>query len=131
MIHWSIIGMALAAWTSMAGGIVWGALLGLRFHREDWLSGYASFQRRLLRLGHIACFGLAFVVLFAAGTLLALGEHSLWVAAPLVVSLVTMPLVCALTALRPAFRHLFFVPVTACAGGIGGLLSILTAHASL
>jgi hypothetical protein len=31
-----------------------GAGLGLFFHRDDFLGGYNSFRRRIVRLGHIA-----------------------------------------------------------------------------
>jgi hypothetical protein len=36
-------------------GAASGAALGLSFHRDDWLG---SWRRRLLRLGHFACFGM-------------------------------------------------------------------------
>ena len=95
-------------------GAVSGALIGLRFHSEGWAGGYVSFRRRLLRLGHIAFFGLGLVnVLFA----LSVEAADLPVAAPrvaslaLVVGVVTMPLLCFLSAWRAGFRHLFFVPV--------------------
>ena len=41
-------------WGLALSAFVTGALLGLCFHREDFLGGYDSFRRRLLRLGHIA-----------------------------------------------------------------------------
>ena len=103
-----------AGWLAMLLGAVSGAVIGLRFHVEGWAGGYASFRRRLMRLGHVAFFGLGLVnVLFAVSVEAA----DMPVAAPrmaslaLVVGLVTMPLVCFLTAWRAGFRHLFFVPV--------------------
>ena len=36
-------------------------VLGLFFHRENWLGGYASLKRRMYRLGHISFFGLGAV----------------------------------------------------------------------
>lgn len=50
-----------AAWAGFLLGCVAGAIPGLFFHRRDWLGGYASWQRRLLRLGHISFFGLGFI----------------------------------------------------------------------
>src|SRR5947207_6970620 len=46
------------AWLGLVLGFASGFALGLNFHREDWLGGYGSFQRRLYRLGHISFFGL-------------------------------------------------------------------------
>ena len=46
------------AWLWMLLGFISGTVLGLNFHRENWLGGYASRQRRLYRLGHVSFFGL-------------------------------------------------------------------------
>ena len=51
----------LSAWIGVLAGFVSGALIGLKFHREDWLGGYTSHRRRMLRLGHISFFGLAVI----------------------------------------------------------------------
>lgn len=110
----------LAGWVlfSLGGGT--GALLGLFFHREDWLGGYGSFPRRLLRLGHIACFGLGLInILFA----LSVAGHaaSPWstAASPLLLAgAVTMPLTCFLSAWRTSFRHAFFIPAGTTIAGI-------------
>src|SRR5215468_10169843 len=48
----------LAAWVGILLGFLSGLILGLFFHREQWLGGYASFKRRLYRLGHISLFAL-------------------------------------------------------------------------
>lgn len=114
----------IAGWGGFLAGALTGALLGLFFHQEKWLGGYGSFPRRMMRLGHIACFGLGLInILFAftAATLPAselAGRASLL----LVVGLVTMPLNCFLTAWREWFRHLFFVPAGSTLAGIGSLL---------
>jgi hypothetical protein len=105
----------LFGWTWILLGMVAGMALGLRFHREDWLGGYASHPRRLLRLGHVSFFGLGFVnVLFAlTAPQLRLGPGVLALAAwSLVVGGVTMPICCALMAWRKAFQPLFGLPVT-------------------
>ena len=114
----------VAGWSGFLAGAVTGALLGLFFHREDWLGGYGSFPRRLLRLGHIACFGLGLInILFAlTAATLAASPAGLIASRCLIVAMVTMPLNCFLTAWQRGFRHLFFVPAGATLAGITGLL---------
>lgn len=110
-----------AGWAAFLAGALSGALIGLFFHREDWLGGYGSFRRRLLRLGHIACVGLGLInVLFAlTAPKLRGGSAPLgWASALLLIGLLTMPLVCFLSAWRPPFRHLFFIPVIASSAGM-------------
>jgi len=112
-------------WTSVLGGVLSGAIIGLLFHREDWLGGYNSFPRRLVRLGHISFFGLGILnILFAlsAGTLRLSGSYLQVSSAAFVVALVTMPVCCFLTAWRKPLRHLFPVPVGAAAIGVIALL---------
>ena len=45
--------MIQAGWLGMLLGVVSGAVIGLFFHREDWMGGYQSCRRRLSRLRHI------------------------------------------------------------------------------
>ena len=55
-----------AGWVAISLGFVAGAVPGLFFWLEDWLGGYGSWRRRLVRLAHISFFGLGFInVLFA------------------------------------------------------------------
>lgn len=49
------------AWLWILLGFVSGMVLGLFFHRENWLGGYGSFRRRMYRLAHISFFGLGAV----------------------------------------------------------------------
>src|SRR5437588_6353866 len=49
----------LCAWLGILLGFLTGLVFGLFFHRENWLGGYGSFQRRMYRLCHISFFGLA------------------------------------------------------------------------
>jgi hypothetical protein len=42
--------------------------LGLFFHRENWLGGYASHARRMYRLDHISFFELGLVNWMFHGT---------------------------------------------------------------
>lgn len=113
-----------AGWIAFLCGALSGALIGLKFHREEWLGGYQSFRRRLLRLGHIAFFGLGLInILFALSAGAAPSAHGTpWASALLAAGAAAMPLTCFLSAWRPVFRHAFFVPVSLIAAGIGSFL---------
>jgi hypothetical protein len=104
-----------AGWLLVLAGFITGALIGLRFHREDFLGGYGSLPRRMLRLGHIALAALGLMnVLFALSPWPEPGSTAGTVAsASFVIGGVAMPATCFLTAWRAPFRHLFAVPVTA------------------
>lgn len=115
----------VAGWTAILGGAASGVVMGLRFHEENWLGGYASFRRRLVRLGHISFFGIGFINLAFAFTVRAVpvpapfGEIAAY---GLAIAAVTMPLTCFLSAWRPNFRELFPIPVV---GVLCGVLSIV------
>jgi hypothetical protein len=115
----------LAGWIGFLAGAVTGALMGLCFHRENWLGGYGSFPRRMIRLGHIACFGLGLInILFALTAATVPAARAVSIASSLlVVAMITMPLNCFLTAWRKPFRHLFCIPAGSTLGGIAGLLA--------
>ena len=111
-----------AGWLGMLFGVLSGAVIGLFFARKDWMGGYASFRRRLMRLGHIAFFGIGFLNILFAVTVpsLELSVVTGRIASiGLLVSLATMSLVCFLAAWRKPMRHLFPIPVS------GALLSII------
>ena len=97
----------------MLAGLLCGAGIGLFFHREEWLGGYGSWRRRMLRLTHVSMVGTGLLNLSFAFTVGALrvDPYPRLASALFVVGAVTMPLVCGLAAWRAAFRHLFFVPV--------------------
>lgn len=101
-------------WASLLAAFLTGAVIGLYFHRDDFLGGYSSFRRRILRLGHIAQAALGMVNVIAGMDQLRSGNGypaaAQW---GLVIGGLTMPAVCFLSAWRPGFRHWFFVPVTA------------------
>jgi len=112
------------AWIGILLGLLSGALIGLFFHRDEWLGGYGSWRRRLLRLGHISFFGIAFLNLAFANTVSLAGATAPAFAAwSLVAGAVLMPAICFLAAWRPSFRHLFFLPVVALISGAVGLLA--------
>ena len=119
-----------AAWIGILLGLASGTIQGLFFDREDWLGGYGSWPRRLMRLGHISFFGIAFLNLAYANAIYLLG-HAQPAPLPsmlLIAGAVLMPAVCYLAAWRKALRHLFFLPVLSLLGAAsmfisGGLLS--------
>src|SRR5437867_10449639 len=102
-----------AGWVLILLGFLSGSLIGLYFHEENFLGGYTSFRRRIVRLGHIA--------LVALGMMNVLYSVSPWPApaqwqsrAASVAFLgggVAMPAVCFLTGWNESFRRWFFVPV--------------------
>lgn len=115
----------LAGWIGILAGVVSGAIIGLYFHRDDWLGGYASYPRRLARLGHIAFFGLGFVNLAFGLTFHAVSlspEPAAFASICLILGAVSMPLCCFLAAWKKPLRHLFPFPV-GCV--LLGLLSLL------
>ena len=103
-----------AAWIGILLGMSSGVIPGLFFRGEKWMGGYASWERRLTRLGHISFFGLGFTNLGYALTMRSLGVESgqFWPSLLFIVGAISMPTVCYLCAWKPPVRHLFFIPVT-------------------
>jgi len=102
-------------WAWILAGLLSGLLLGLRFQREDWLGGYASHPRRLIRLGHVSFLGLGILnILFALATpRIGLSPGPLGFASwALITGGITMPMCCALMAWRRALQPVFAVPVS-------------------
>jgi hypothetical protein len=102
-------------WGLILTAFLTGALLGLFFYREDFLGGYASFPRRMLRLGHIAMAALGMLnILYSLSPLASEPALQTRIAGVgFILGGVTMPAVCFLTAWRVGFRHWFVVPVSA------------------
>jgi hypothetical protein len=100
-------------WLAILIGLVAGTGLGLFFHKEDWLGGYASWRRRMVRLGHISFFGTGFLNLAFALSAEHLGlAHLPWPSSvAFVIGAVSMPTVCFLAAWQRSCRHLFVIPV--------------------
>lgn len=110
-----------AGWCAFVAGAASGAGLGLFFNRADFLGGYDSWRRRLLRLGHIACFGMGMLNILFALSLRAqpLGAgFEAWASGAWIVALATMPVCCGLAAWRQPLRHLFPIPVAATLVGV-------------
>ena len=111
----------LTGWGSMIMGALSGAIIGLFFHRDEWAGGYASFRRRLMRLGHIAFFGLGILNLLFGFTVqtLPMAEPFLTISSMgFIVAVIAMPLCCFLAAWRKPFRHLFPIPVLGVMAGV-------------
>ena len=100
----------VAAWIGFALGCISGAIPGLFFHNQDWLGGYTSWPRRLIRLAHIAFFGIGFLNLGLGLTGQLLGVESLAASILMIIGAATMPAICYASAFKPIFRHLFFIP---------------------
>ena len=120
----------ILAWTWILLGFLTGLLMGFYFHRENWLGGYGSHQRRLYRLGHISFFGLGVVNLCFYLTAQAIGM----VGTPLsiaswsfVVGAISMPLCCLAMAHFPRSHAFFGVPVISLLVG-GALMVFAVAH---
>ena len=119
----------VVGWASMIAGAVSGALIGLRFHEENWMGGYNSFRRRMVRLGHIAFFGLGIINVLFALTLTAMPVSPAFARVASVgflIAVATMSACCFLTAWRPSMKALFPIPV---AGVLIGTIGLLTGWA--
>ena len=108
------------AWLWIVLGLVSGFLLGLHFHRDDWLGGYGSFKRRLYRLAHISFFGLAILNLLFYVTVRELprtGPNFGLAGWGFILGALTMPMACVVMANYRQLRALFLIPVTCLFGG--------------
>jgi hypothetical protein len=116
-----------AVWIGFLAGCISGAVPGLFFYQEDWLGGYPSWRRRMIRLAHISFFGIAFINLaFVVSAYTFSIDSGIGIASwSLIVGAVSMPLVCYLSAFKSFFRHLFFIPVVSiCIGVVTFLIRI-------
>lgn len=113
------------AWLWILLGFVTGMVLGMFFHRESWLGGYASHKRRMYRLAHISFFGLGAVNLLfclTARTLLSTGAMLQAASQALVVGAVTMPVCCVVMAQYRRAYFIFAVPVVSLI--LGGAMTL-------
>ena len=112
------------AWLGVFAGMLSGAAMGLCFHNEQWQGGYGSWPRRMLRLGHISFFGIAFLNFAYANTaaIASAGAYAKLISPLLLTGAILMPSVCVLAALHKPLRHLFPLPVIALVGATGLLL---------
>ena len=66
----------IAAWIGFLAGCLSGAIPGLFFHKKDWVGGYSSWARRLIRLAHISFFGIGLLNISLAFTARTMGLES-------------------------------------------------------
>jgi len=105
-------------WIWITIGFISGMVAGMFFYDADWLGGYATWRRRMVRLGHISFLGtgllnLAFVFTVAQGDDHSPPRLASWL---FVVGALTMPSVCFLAAWKETFRYLFVIPVASLIG---------------
>ena len=108
-------------WVWLFVGVLFAIWMGLYAFEPDWLGGYTSLSRRLLRLSHIAfialsltniLYGLFIDTVQLNGSLKKIGAFSLIVAS------IFMPAVCLLSILDRFFQFFFFIPALSFACGI-------------
>jgi hypothetical protein len=117
-------------WTSILLGLLSGTAIGLFFHQDEWLGGYQSWRRRLVRLGHVAFVGTGVLNLSFALTisLLRLEPAPGLASIPFLLGAASMPAICFLAAWRKPLRHLFFIPVLSLiSGAVGTLIHVVLA----
>lgn len=107
--------LAALGWWLISIGFLLGGIFGLLAQSEDWLGGYASRKRRLLRLGHVALVALG--ALNVVWPLTIAGAQSTTATAVIsgcfVVGGLTMGPVCFLSAISWRCRIAFIIPSTA------------------
>ena len=101
------------AWIWILAGFLSGMALGLKFQNEQWLGGYASFKRRMYRLGHISFFGLGatnllFYLSVRDSQLTGFGSAA---SIAFIIGGAAMPVCCWLIAWKAKMQALFAVPV--------------------
>lgn len=115
-----MINNELFGWVWIVLGFLSGATLGIWFHKEDWLGGYNSFSRRLIRLGHISFVGLGILNILFVHTVerLHIASNGTNIASyAFILGAITMPLCCALTAWKHSLHLSFIVPVISLLSG--------------
>lgn len=116
----------ILAWLWILLGFSSGMVLGMFFHRENWLGGYGSFKRRMYRLGHISFFGLGAVNLLFCLTVknfLLDGPPVHFASLAFIVGAIAMPVCCLVMAHFPKAHLIFAVPVVSLI--TGGILTLL------
>ena len=119
----------ILAWLWILLGFTSGMVLGMFFHGEKWLGGYASFKRRMYRLGHISFSGLGAVNLLFCLTVqnfLLTGALIHFASLAFIVGAIAMPVCCVVMAHFPKAHMIFAVPVVSLiTGGILILLEVI------
>jgi hypothetical protein len=119
----------LLGWVWIVLGFISGAVMGLYFHKEEWLGGYGSWMRRLYRLGHISFFGLGLLNLMFFLTFRALPPEQLFPLASVsfAIGALSMPLCCVIAAHKPEWKSIFALPVVSLMTAVVATLWMLVA----
>ena len=113
-----------AGWSLILAAFLAGAVIGLRFAQEEFLGGYASWRRRLLRLGHIAAAALGLInVVYAISPAPSAGWRAAGASIGLAAGAVAMPAVCFLSAWHKPMRAFFFIPVCMLAAAVALIIA--------
>lgn len=105
-------------WWLLAAGFISGAVMGLLAQDENWLEGYGSRRRRLVRLGHIALVALgALNIIWPLTATAAESTQYGLITTCFVIGGVTMGPICFLSAVSWSNRVAFVVPSTALIAG--------------
>lgn len=119
----------ILGWFSILAGVLLGSYMGIKFQREDWLGGYFSLSRRMVRLAHIALVALGMLNILFAQSL-----ESLKLSPPLetvaswtlMAAAFLMPASCICISLGSRRFEIFAAPIMCLVTGliltIGGLL---------
>jgi hypothetical protein len=101
-------------WLWIGMGFTTGICLGLGFQREDFLGGYASWRRRMVRLGHVAFYALGLLNILFAFSLPRFGLGHQWallISWCFILGAIGMPACCFLCAWRKSLARAFPFPV--------------------
>lgn len=119
----------IMAWAWILCGFLSGMIMGMFFHKEQWLGGYASHKRRLYRLGHISFFGLALINFLFYVTFKQVPDMSttLLIASwGFIAGALTMPVCCGIMAHFPKVYLIFSIPVISLiAGAVLTLIEVI------
>ena len=121
----------ILAWLWILLGFTSGMVLGMFFHGDKWLGGYASFKRRMYRLGHISFFGLGAVNLLFCLTVEYFslsGPLVYFASVSFIVGAIAMPVCCVVMAHVPKAHLIFAVPVISLILGAVLTLILIYSH---
>lgn len=113
-------------WGWILLGLFVGAVIGVLFQEENWLGGYGSHPRRLIRLGHISFIGLGILNIMFAYSLVRINLSTgliILSSSSFVLGAITMPICCGLTAWQRRFQCFFAIPVISL--HIGAILTFI------
>ena len=116
-------------WACILASVAMGLWMGIAFQHENWLGGYGTLPRRMVRLAHIALAALGLINIEfgrSAGELALSAGAMRTVSTAFMVAAVSMPACCLLIAAKVRRFEIFALPVLSLAVGlvftIGGLV---------